>query len=70
LIDKAMRAEEWGLPNDAATHYRNAMRVMLEAKVVHVPNAVSSRFLARQVVKVSTPFLAIQLHYYQEVYEM
>jgi hypothetical protein len=42
-----MRAEECGLPDNTATHYRNVMRVMLEAKAVHVPNAVSSRFLAR-----------------------
>jgi spastin len=42
-IDKAMRAEEWGLPDDAAAHYRNAMRVMLEAKAARVPDAVSSR---------------------------
>ncbi|CAL5036477.1 unnamed protein product [Urochloa decumbens] len=41
-IDKAVRAEEWGLPADAAAHYRNAMRVMLEAKAARVPDAVSS----------------------------
>jgi spastin len=32
-IDKAVYTEEWGLPDDAATHYRNALRIMLEAKV-------------------------------------
>ena len=42
-IDKAVRAEEWGLPDDATAHYRNAMRVMLEAKAARVPDAVSSR---------------------------
>lgn len=42
-IDKAVRAEEWGLPDDAAAHYRNALRVMLEAKAARVPDAVSSR---------------------------
>ncbi|WVZ82764.1 hypothetical protein U9M48_029992 [Paspalum notatum var. saurae] len=41
-IDKAVRAEEWGLPDDAAAHYRNAQRVMLEAKAARVPDAVSS----------------------------
>uniref|UniRef100_J3MAY6 microtubule-severing ATPase n=1 Tax=Oryza brachyantha TaxID=4533 RepID=J3MAY6_ORYBR len=41
-IDKAVRAEEWGLPDDAAAHYRNALRVMLEAKAARVPDAVSS----------------------------
>ncbi|AQL02372.1 uncharacterized protein LOC100273408 [Zea mays] len=41
-IDKAVRAEEWGLPDEATAHYRNAMRVMLEAKAARVPDAVSS----------------------------
>uniref|UniRef100_A0A8R7Q7V7 microtubule-severing ATPase n=1 Tax=Triticum urartu TaxID=4572 RepID=A0A8R7Q7V7_TRIUA len=41
-IDKAVRAEEWGLPDDAEAHYRNALRVMLEAKAARVPDAVSS----------------------------
>ncbi|XP_072995680.1 uncharacterized protein [Typha latifolia] len=41
-IDKAVRAEEWGLADDAITHYRNAQRVMLEAKGARVPDAVSS----------------------------
>ncbi|GJN01055.1 hypothetical protein PR202_ga18290 [Eleusine coracana subsp. coracana] len=41
-IDKAVRAEEWGLPDDAAAHYRNALRIMLEAKAARVPDAVSS----------------------------
>ncbi|XP_047075224.1 spastin isoform X1 [Lolium rigidum] len=41
-IDKAVRAEEWGLPDDADAHYRNALRVMLEAKAARVPDAVSS----------------------------
>jgi spastin len=42
-IDRAVRAEEWGLPDDAAAHYRSAHRVMLEAKAARVPDAVSSR---------------------------
>ncbi|KAM0834187.1 hypothetical protein ACQ4PT_063771 [Festuca glaucescens] len=41
-IDKAVRAEEWVLPDDADAHYRNALRVMLEAKAARVPDAVSS----------------------------
>ncbi|KAM0884981.1 hypothetical protein ACQ4PT_030626 [Festuca glaucescens] len=41
-IDKAVRAEEWGLPDDADAHYRNALRIMLEAKAARVPDAVSS----------------------------
>ncbi|VAH98737.1 unnamed protein product [Triticum turgidum subsp. durum] len=41
-IYKAVRAEEWGLPDDAEAHYRNALRVMLEAKAARVPDAVSS----------------------------
>ncbi|WOL05244.1 spastin [Canna indica] len=42
-IDKAVRAEEWGLADDAIAHYRNAQRVMLEAKAARVPDALSSR---------------------------
>ncbi|KAJ8477486.1 hypothetical protein OPV22_021213 [Ensete ventricosum] len=42
-IDKAVRAEEWGLTEDAVAHYRNAQRVMLEAKAARVPDALSSR---------------------------
>ncbi|KAG1359177.1 spastin [Cocos nucifera] len=41
-IDKAVRAEEWGLTEDAIAHYRNAQRVMLEAKAARVPAALSS----------------------------
>ncbi|PKA47689.1 Katanin p60 ATPase-containing subunit A1 [Apostasia shenzhenica] len=41
-IDKAVRAEEWGLTDEAVTHYRNAQRVMLEAKAARVPAALSS----------------------------
>ncbi|CAD5184776.1 unnamed protein product [Musa acuminata subsp. malaccensis] len=42
-IDKAVRAEEWGLTEDAVAHYRNAQRVMLEAKAARVPDALASR---------------------------
>ncbi|XP_038977583.1 spastin-like isoform X1 [Phoenix dactylifera] len=41
-IDKAVRAEEWGLAEDAIAHYRNAHRVMLEAKAARVPAALPS----------------------------
>ncbi|KAG6475499.1 spastin-like [Zingiber officinale] len=42
-IDMAVRAEEWGLADDAIAHYRNAQRVMLEAKAVRVPDVLSLR---------------------------
>ncbi|XP_020571310.1 spastin-like [Phalaenopsis equestris] len=42
-IAKAVRAEEWVLIDDAITHYRNAQRVMLEAKAARLPPALSSR---------------------------
>lgn len=42
-IDKAVRAEEWGLTDDAIAHYKNAHRVMLEAKAARVPSAMPSR---------------------------
>ncbi|KAH7692454.1 Microtubule-severing ATPase protein [Dioscorea alata] len=41
-IDKAARAEEWGLTDDAIAHYKNAHRVMLEAKAARVPSAMPS----------------------------
>ncbi|KAH7674052.1 MIT domain-containing protein [Dioscorea alata] len=41
-INKAVRAEEWGLTNDAIAHYKNAHRVMLEAKAARVPSAMPS----------------------------
>lgn len=42
-IDKAVRAEEWGLIEDAIAHYRNAERVLLEAKATRSPSLLSSR---------------------------
>lgn len=42
-IDKAVRAEEWGLIEDAVAHYRNAERVLLEAKATRAPSLISSR---------------------------
>eukprot|EP00268_Persea_americana_P005209 TRINITY_DN1174_c0_g3_i7.p1 TRINITY_DN1174_c0_g3~~TRINITY_DN1174_c0_g3_i7.p1 ORF type:complete len:321 (-),score=53.87 TRINITY_DN1174_c0_g3_i7:959-1921(-) len=41
-IDKAVRAEEWGLIEDAVAHYRNAERVLLEAKATRAPSLISS----------------------------
>lgn len=41
-IDKAVRAEEWGLTDEAVAHYRNAHRIMLEAKAARVPAPLSS----------------------------
>ncbi|KAJ0964114.1 hypothetical protein J5N97_029236 [Dioscorea zingiberensis] len=41
-IDKAVRAEEWGLTDDAIAHYKNAHRIMLEAKAARVPSALPS----------------------------
>lgn len=41
-IDKGVRAEEWGLVDDAIAHYRNAQRVMLEAMAVRLPPSLLS----------------------------
>ncbi|KAK2361464.1 AAA-type ATPase family protein [Trifolium repens] len=41
-IDKAVRAEEWGLIDDAILHYRNAHRILLEANSTPVPSFISS----------------------------
>lgn len=41
-IDKAVRAEERGLIDEAIAHYRNAQRVMLEAKAARLPPSLSS----------------------------
>lgn len=42
-IDKAVRAEEWGLIDDAIVHYQNAQRVLGEAMGTPVPSYISSR---------------------------
>jgi spastin len=44
-IDKAVRAEEWGLIDDAILHYRNAHRILLEANSTPVPSFITSRFV-------------------------
>ncbi|KAL4567146.1 hypothetical protein LXL04_022720 [Taraxacum kok-saghyz] len=42
-IDKAVRAEEWGLIEDAILHYQNAQRILGEAIATPVPSYISSR---------------------------
>ncbi|CAH1424041.1 unnamed protein product [Lactuca virosa] len=42
-IDKAVRAEEWGLIDDAILHYQNAQRILGEAIATPVPSYISSR---------------------------
>lgn len=42
-IDKAVRAEEWGLIDDAILHYRNAHRILLEANSTPVPSFITPR---------------------------
>ncbi|KAK8964784.1 Katanin p60 ATPase-containing subunit A1 [Platanthera guangdongensis] len=41
-IDKGVRAEEWGLVDEAIAHYMSAQRVMLEAKAVRLPQSLVS----------------------------
>lgn len=43
-IDKAVRAEEWGLLDDAVLHYQNAQRILIEATSTPVPSYISSRY--------------------------
>eukprot|EP00257_Ricinus_communis_P024284 XP_015584451.1 spastin isoform X3 [Ricinus communis] len=40
-IDKAVRAEEWGLPDDAIVHYKNAQRIFIEGNSTSVPSYIS-----------------------------
>ncbi|KAD6453193.1 hypothetical protein R6Q59_014952 [Mikania micrantha] len=42
-IDKAVRAEEWGLVDDAILHYQNAQRILGEAMATPVPSYISPR---------------------------
>ena len=44
-IDKAIRAEEWGLNDDAVLHYQNALRILTEALGTPVPSYISSRYV-------------------------
>ncbi|MED6160174.1 hypothetical protein PIB30_048843 [Stylosanthes scabra] len=41
-IAKAVRAEEWGLVDDAILHYKNAHRILLEAHSTPVPSFITS----------------------------
>lgn len=57
-IDKAVRAEEWGLTDDAIAHYKNAHRVMLEAKAARVPSAMPSRsHILNAIVELGLKFM-------------
>lgn len=42
-IAKGVRAEEWGLRDDALLHYRNAQRIMSEATSTPSPSYISSK---------------------------
>lgn len=46
-IDKAVRAEEWGLPDDAVSHYQTARRILGEAISTPVPSYISSSELEK-----------------------
>ncbi|KAG9445150.1 hypothetical protein H6P81_016490 [Aristolochia fimbriata] len=39
-IDKAVRAEEWGLTEDAIAYYRNAERILVEAKATRASSVI------------------------------
>uniref|UniRef100_A0A2N9JBF6 microtubule-severing ATPase n=1 Tax=Fagus sylvatica TaxID=28930 RepID=A0A2N9JBF6_FAGSY len=41
-IAKAVRAEEWGLVDDAIAHYKNAQRILIEASSTTAPSFISS----------------------------
>lgn len=43
-IAKAVRAEEWGLVDDAVGHYNSAQRILVEASSTPVPSFISTRF--------------------------
>lgn len=43
-IAKAVRAEEWGIIDDAILHYQNANRILTEASSTAVPSFISSRY--------------------------
>ncbi|XP_073287752.1 uncharacterized protein, partial [Primulina huaijiensis] len=46
-IAKAVRAEEWGLPDDAVLHYHNAQKILSEAISTPVPSYISSSELEK-----------------------
>ncbi|PHT40600.1 hypothetical protein CQW23_19454 [Capsicum baccatum] len=41
-IDKAVRAEEWGLVDDAISHYHNAQKILAEGVSTPVPSYITS----------------------------
>ncbi|GMN28884.1 hypothetical protein TIFTF001_002213 [Ficus carica] len=41
-IDKAVRAEEWGILDDAIAHYTNAHRILLEASSTPTPSFITA----------------------------
>ena len=43
-IDKAVRAEEWGILDDAIAHYTNAHSILLEASSTPTPSFITARF--------------------------
>ena len=44
-ISKAVRAEEWGLLDDAFLHYNNAQRILIEATSTVVPSFITPRLI-------------------------
>lgn len=46
-IDKAVRAEEWGLIDDAIVYYKNAQRILIEAASTPSPSYISPRELEK-----------------------
>ncbi|RAL54130.1 hypothetical protein DM860_004601 [Cuscuta australis] len=46
-IAKAVRAEEWGLADDAVSHYQNAQRVLAEGISTPVPSYITSSELEK-----------------------
>lgn len=49
-IDKAVRAEEWGLIDDALLHYQYAQRILREAIATPVPTYITPRYSIRHVL--------------------
>ncbi|KAL8499216.1 hypothetical protein ACS0TY_022262 [Phlomoides rotata] len=46
-IAKAVRAEEWGFPEDVISHYKNAQRILNEAASTPVPSHISASELEK-----------------------
>lgn len=43
-IDRAVKAEEWGLTDDAITHYNHARKILVEAGSTPLPTNISARY--------------------------